>query len=235
MTRNFAYDPQLALRQCSRLNCAYDPYTYVWPKFAQATLIESDPSVPALLNWFIVRPVQHFDSIRRHLATSTEKASVVIPQWRNTSWYATAIRACFEYEVLLSTNARDTNPTPWAMLACHFLHRYDDKQKNCEVDTNMSNDKQSQYEETSTPERRKRQTLAHPSKRVSRASHLTVNPTTLPPHRYDASRDREGGDSQRWQLTPGKRYAHACCPPTAEPRLTAPRPHGRDASGRSER
>jgi len=37
------------------------------------------------------------------------------------------------------------------MMACHFLHRYDDKQKNREVDTNMSNDKQQQDEETSTP------------------------------------------------------------------------------------
>jgi len=37
------------------------------------------------------------------------------------------------------------------MLACHFLHRYDDKKKNWEVDTSMSNGKQSQDEETSTP------------------------------------------------------------------------------------
>jgi len=43
MTRNFAYDPQLALRHFSRLNRAYSPYTYVWPKSAQATLIEADP------------------------------------------------------------------------------------------------------------------------------------------------------------------------------------------------
>jgi len=82
--------------------------------------------------------------------TTTEEATVVIPQWTNTSWFATAIRACFEYEVLLSTDARDANPTPWAMLTYHFLHRYDDKQKNWEVDTNMANDKQSQDEETST-------------------------------------------------------------------------------------
>jgi len=83
--------------------------------------------------------------------TSTEEATVVIPQWTNTSWYATAIRACFEYEKLLLTDARDTNTTPWAMLACHFLHRYDHKHKNWEVDTNMSNDKQSEDEETSAP------------------------------------------------------------------------------------
>jgi len=37
------------------------------------------------------------------------------------------------------------------MLACHFLHRYDEIQKNWEVDTNMSNDKQQQDEETSIP------------------------------------------------------------------------------------
>jgi len=57
MTRNIAYDPQLALRHFPRLNRAYGPYTCVWPKFAQATLIESDPSVPALPNGFLVPPV----------------------------------------------------------------------------------------------------------------------------------------------------------------------------------
>jgi len=150
MTRNFAYDPQLASRHFPRQNRAYGPYTYVWPKSAQATLIESDPSVPALPNGFLAPQVQHLDSILRRLETSTEEATVVISQWTNTSWYATAIRACFEYEVLLSTDARDTSPTPWAMLACHFLHHYDDEQKNWEVDTKMSNDKQSQDEETST-------------------------------------------------------------------------------------
>jgi len=151
MTHNFAYDSQLSLRNFSRLNRAYGSYTYVWPNSAQATLIEADPSVPALPNGFLVPPVQHLDSILCRLVTSTEEATVVIPQWTNTSWYATATLACFEYEVLLSTDTRDTNPTPLAMLACHFLHRYDDKQKNWEVDTNMSNDKQSQDEETSTP------------------------------------------------------------------------------------
>jgi len=117
----------------------------------QATLIESDLSVPALRNGILVPPVQHLDSILRRLVTSTEEATVVIAQWTNTSWYASAIRACFEYEVLLSADARDTNPRPWVMLACHVLHRYDDKQKIWEVDTNMSNDKQSRNEETSTP------------------------------------------------------------------------------------
>jgi len=90
------------------------------------------------------------DSILRRLATSTKEATVVIPQWTNTSWYAAAIRACFEYEVVLSTDARDTNPTSWAMLACHFLHRYDDKPKNWELDSNMSDDKQVHDEQTST-------------------------------------------------------------------------------------
>jgi len=151
MTCNSAYDPHFALRHFPRLNRSYGPYTYVWPKSAQATMIEANPSVPALPNGFLVPPVQHMDSILRRLVTSTEEATVVIPQWTNTSWYATARRACFEYEVHLSTDARDTNPTPWVMLACHSLHRYDDKQKHWEVDTNMSNDKQSQDEETSTP------------------------------------------------------------------------------------
>jgi len=151
MTRNFACDPQLALRHFSRLNRAYGPYTDVWPKSTRATLIEADPSVSVLPNGFLVPLVQHLDSILRRLVASTEEATVVIPKWTNTSWYATAIRACFEYEVILSTDARDTIPTPWAMLACHFLHRCDDNQKNCEVDTNMSNDKQSQDEEKSTP------------------------------------------------------------------------------------
>jgi len=130
MTRNFAHDPRLALRHFPRLNRVYGPYTYVWPKSAQATLIGSDPSVPVLPNGFLVTPVQHLDSVLRRLVTTTEEATVVTPQWTNTSWYATAIRACFEYEVRLSADARDTNPTTWAMMACHFLHRYDDKQKN---------------------------------------------------------------------------------------------------------
>jgi len=126
MTRNFAYDPQLALRHFPRLNRVYAPYTYVWPKTAQATLIGSDPSVPVLPNGFLVPPVHHLDSVLRRLVATTEEATVVIPQWTNTSWCATAIRACFEYQELSSTDARDANPTPWAMLACHFLHRYDD-------------------------------------------------------------------------------------------------------------
>jgi len=125
MTRNFACDPQLALRQFPRLNRFYGPYTYMLPKSAQATLIGSDPCVPVLPNEFLIPPVQHLDSFLRRLVTTTEEATVVIPQW-NTSWYATAIRACFEYEVLLSADAKDANPTPWAMLACLFLHRYDD-------------------------------------------------------------------------------------------------------------
>jgi len=128
MTRNFAYDPQLALRHFPLLNRVYGPYTYVWPKSAQATLIGSDPSVPVLPNGLLVPPVQHLDSVLRSLVTTTEEATVVIPQWTNTSWYATAIRACFEYEVLLSADARDTNSPTWAIMACHFLHRYDDKQ-----------------------------------------------------------------------------------------------------------
>jgi len=151
LTRNFAYDPQLALRHFPRLNRVHGPYTYVWPKSAQATLIGSDPSVPVLPNGFLVPPVQHLDSVIRRLVTTTVEATVVIPQWTNTSCYATAIRACFENKVLLLADARDTNPTTWAMMASHFLHRYDGKQKNSEVDTHMSSDKHSQDDETSTP------------------------------------------------------------------------------------
>jgi len=126
MTRNFAYDPQLSFRHFPRLNRAYGPYTYVWPKSAQATLIGSDPSVPVLPNGFLVTQVQHLDSVLRRLLKTTEEATVVIPQWTNTCWYATAIRACFEYQELLSTDTRHANPTQWALLACPFLHRYDE-------------------------------------------------------------------------------------------------------------
>jgi len=82
--------------------------------------------MPVLRNGLLVLPVQHLDSILRRLVTTTEEATVVIPEWTNTSWCATAVRACFECQVLVSADARDTTPTPWAMLACHFLHRYDD-------------------------------------------------------------------------------------------------------------
>jgi len=126
MTRNFEYDSHLALRHFPRLNRQYCPYTYVWQNSAQATLIGRDSSMPVLPNGLLVPPPQHLDSIIRRLVTTTEEATMVVPQWTNTSWYATAIRACFENQVLVSTDARDTNPKPWAMLACHFLHRYDD-------------------------------------------------------------------------------------------------------------
>jgi len=129
MTRNFAYDPQLAFRQFFRLNAEYGPYTYVWPKASQSTLIKSDPTESVHPNGFFVPPVQHLNSVLRRLVSTKEEATVVIPQWTNTSWYATAIRACFEYQGVLSADARDTTPTPWAMLACHFLHRYDDEQE----------------------------------------------------------------------------------------------------------
>ena len=89
-------------------------------------MIGNDRSVPELLNGFLVPPVQHLGSILRRLVTTSEEATVGIQQWTNTTWYATAIRACFEYQVLSSTDARDVNHTPWAMLACLFLHRYDD-------------------------------------------------------------------------------------------------------------
>jgi len=63
MTRNFAYDAHLALRHFPRVNRVYGPYTYAWPKSAQATLIGSDPPVPVLPNGFLVPPGQHLDSV----------------------------------------------------------------------------------------------------------------------------------------------------------------------------
>ena len=125
-TCNFAYDPQLAFWQFSRLNSEYGPYTYVWPKASQLTLIKYDPTESVHPKGIFVPPVQHLDSVLRRLVSTKEEATVLVPQWTNTSWYATAIRACFEYQVLLSPNARNTTPTPWAMLACHVPHRYDD-------------------------------------------------------------------------------------------------------------
>jgi len=100
MTRNFAYDPQLALRHFAGLNAEYGPYTYVWPKASQSTLIKTDPTESVHPNGFFVPPLQHLDSVLRRLVSTKEEATVVIPQWTNTSWYATAIRACFEYQVL---------------------------------------------------------------------------------------------------------------------------------------
>jgi len=81
ITRNFAYDPQLALCHFHRLNRVHGPYTYMWPKSAQATLIGNDPSVPVLPNGFLVPPVQHSYSVLRRLVTTTAEATVVIPQW----------------------------------------------------------------------------------------------------------------------------------------------------------
>jgi len=98
MTHKFAHDPELALRHRARQNRTDGPYTYVWPNSAQATLIEADPSVPVLSNEFLVPPVQHLDSLLRRLVTSIEEATMIIPQWTNDSWYATAVRACFEYK-----------------------------------------------------------------------------------------------------------------------------------------
>ena len=56
ITRNFAYDPQLALRHFALLSHEYAPHTYVWPKSAQSTLIGSDPSMPVLPNGFFCTP-----------------------------------------------------------------------------------------------------------------------------------------------------------------------------------
>ena len=82
--------------------------------------------MPVLPSGFLVPLVQHLDSSLRRLVTTTAEATVVIPHWINTSWYAAAIRVCFEYQVSLSTDVKDANSTAWAMQACHFLHRYDE-------------------------------------------------------------------------------------------------------------
>jgi len=126
LTRNFAYHPKRAFRQFSRLNCDFGPYTCVWPKTWQSALIKYDPSTSAHPNELLVSAVQHIESVLRRLVSTKKEATVVTLQWTNTSWNAIAISACFEYPVLLSPDARDKTPTPWAMLACHFLHRYDD-------------------------------------------------------------------------------------------------------------
>jgi len=122
MTRNFAYDPQLAFRHFAGLNAEYGPYTYVWPKASQSTLINSDPTDSVHPNGFFVPPEQHLDSVLRRLVSTNEEATVEILQWTNTSWYATAIRAYFEYQVFLSSDTRNTTPTPCAMLTWHFLY-----------------------------------------------------------------------------------------------------------------
>ena len=93
MTRNFAYDPQLAFRHFARLIAEYGPYTHVWPKASQSTLINPDPADSVHPNRFFVPPKQHLDSVLRRLVSTNEEATVEILQWTNTSWYATAIRA----------------------------------------------------------------------------------------------------------------------------------------------
>jgi len=67
MTRNFAYDPQLAFRHFARLIAEYGPYTHVWPKASQSTLIKPDPTESVHPNRFFVPPVQHLDSVLRRL------------------------------------------------------------------------------------------------------------------------------------------------------------------------
>jgi len=78
MTRNFAYDPQLASRHFPQLNREYGPYTFLWPKSAKKTRVGADPSVPVLPDGLLVPPVQHLDSMLRRLFTTTEEATVVI-------------------------------------------------------------------------------------------------------------------------------------------------------------
>jgi len=80
MTRNFAYDPELVFRHFACLNAEYGPYTYVWPKASQSTLIKPDPTESEHPNGFFVPPVQHLDSVLRRLVSTKEEATVVIPQ-----------------------------------------------------------------------------------------------------------------------------------------------------------
>jgi len=200
----------------------YGPYKYVWPKASQSILIKPDPTESVHPNEFFVPPVQHLDSVLIRLVSTKEEATVVIPQWTNTSWYATAIRACFEYQVLLSSDTRDTTPTPWAMLTCHFLHRYDGNQ-----------------------ETGKRTNTRHATE--TQQGHAPYNPTTVnrtahfavavpPPSRHnDASPGGNRGARQHWPSTSARHCAHACCAPRAEPPSTGPRPHGFDDQGFSAR
>jgi len=88
MTHNFTYDLQFALWHFLRHSHEYGQYKTVWRSSAQATLFGNDRSVPELPKGFLVPSVQHLDSILRRLVTTTEEATVVIPQRTNTSWYA---------------------------------------------------------------------------------------------------------------------------------------------------
>jgi len=80
VTRNFAYDPQLAFRHFARLNAEYGPYTYVWPKASQSTLIKPDPTESVHPNGFFVPSVHHLESVLRRLASTKKEATVAIPQ-----------------------------------------------------------------------------------------------------------------------------------------------------------
>jgi len=126
MNRNFAYDLQLLLRQFARLNSEYCPYTYVWPKALQSISSKYDSDTSDHPDGFHVPPVQHVYLFIRRLVATNEEATIVILRWTNTNWYATAIRACFEYRALFPLQERDTTSTRWAMLGCLFLHCYDD-------------------------------------------------------------------------------------------------------------
>jgi len=95
-TRSFAYDPQLALRYFPLRNREYGPYTFVWIKFAQATLNINIPTTPVPPNGYLVPPVQLLDSLLRRLVASTGEATVVIPQRIIFRWYVSAVRAYSE-------------------------------------------------------------------------------------------------------------------------------------------
>jgi len=85
MTRNFAYDHELALRQFARLNSEYGLYTYVRPKALQSTSSKYDSDTSDNPCGFLVPPVQHLDSGFRGMVAANEEATIVISQWTKSS------------------------------------------------------------------------------------------------------------------------------------------------------
>jgi len=85
MTRDFAYDPELALRQLARLNSEYGLYTYVRPKALQSTSSKYDSDTSDNPYGLLVPPVQHLDSVFRRMVATNEEATTVISQWTKSS------------------------------------------------------------------------------------------------------------------------------------------------------
>jgi len=85
MTRNFAYDPELALRQFARLSSEYGLYTFVRPKALHSTSSKNDSDTSDNLYGFLVPPVQHLDSVFRRMVAANEEEIKVISQWTKSS------------------------------------------------------------------------------------------------------------------------------------------------------